>query len=83
MKVKCKPRIVEAIKYDGSNGAEIADILGVHVSITEPLVVVFFGDAIRVDPGNWIVIDDSKPQGFFIESPLSFSLNYSIVEEWI
>ena len=83
MKVKCKPRTLEAIKYDGSNGDDIVELLGSNVFVAKPLVINFFGDAVKVDVGHWIVVDDSRPQGFFIESPASFSLKYSIVEEWI
>jgi len=69
MKVKCKPRTFEAIKYDGSNYNDIVDLIG---------------SDIQINVGCWVVLDElSKPKRFFIESQASFSLNYSIVEEWV
>ena len=47
-------------------------------------IVDLIGSDIQINVGCWVVLDElSKPKRFFIESQASFSLNYSIVEEWV
>jgi hypothetical protein len=84
MQVRGRPRILEAIKYNGMNDEEIISSISEWLSedkivSRKPIIINTETGAVKLQFGGWVLFDSAD---IFVESPSTFFKNYSIIEEW-